>query len=76
MNIVTPGLNIDQDASNFEKKQDQEFIKLVRTNIKLNFKKNIENDIKEMKEKDMKRLKDRADYGGLILLSTKVKDTK
>jgi hypothetical protein len=49
---------------------------LIKSNIKYTYKKNIENVIKELKETDMNKLKDRADFGGIILLATEVKKKK
>lgn len=62
---------MDKDASKLEVDQNRDLCTLIKKNIKFTYKKYIENIIKELKENDMNKLKDRADFGGIILLATK-----
>jgi hypothetical protein len=71
LSILTPGAYLDKDASKLEVEQNMDLCALIRKNIKFTYKKYIESIIKELKENDMNKLKDRADFGGIILLATK-----
>ena len=55
---------------------NKDLLSLIKSNIKKMYKKNIESVIKQLKDDDMNKLKERADFGGIILLATQKKKRK